>query len=849
MGPAMMKVEAFNALKKLFDTRQLVTDPVELITYEVDAGLNRGKPEAVFFPETTEDICRLAQWAAENEVPLVARSSGTGLSGGAVALHGGVVISFSRMNHVLDVNETDRLVKAEPGVINLAMDTRLKKTGFYFPPDPASQRASALGGNIAENAGGPHCFKYGVTSNYVRGLEIVLASGAVVHSGGSTRDLPEYDLTGLLCGSEGTLGIVSSATLGIVRSPTGFKTLLATFPSIEQAGRAVSAVIAKGLVPATLEMMDRNIARVIEDYAHAGFPTEAAALLLAEVDGYPESLDAQVDEIIQVLEAQGVEQVHVCRTAEEREKIWLARKSAFGAMARISPAYFQLDGTVPRSRLAETLAEINALCAGLGLTVAYVFHAGDGNLHPLIPFDPSDEEMERRVHQAGDAIMAICVSKNGTISGEHGIGIEKRKYMPLMFGGGELAAMQEVKEVFDPGELLNPGKIFPESSSCLKQPENDPILQPAALFTPRDEKEAAGGMRAAQQNGTPVFINRQPGGGRVNGEVVVLSTAALDGIDMVSSDDLYAEVEAGVNLAGLQLHLLKSGLWVPIASPWEDDSTVGGMVSNGYNSPLQMRYGPIRDQVMGMHVILPDGRSLHLGRPVIKNVAGYDLGKLFIGAHGTLGLITRVTLKLMAQPRMRKSLVIQVPGWMEGIKLGEMLHHQSLVASAILICASTGLKNLPWQPYNLIYTVEGHERDVEVELRAARELAGGDELENNSGLAIWKQTLAGMASILRIGLPPSRMSDFILQHPDLPGTTLLGDLANGMLYIQPTSNEQASGLRVTAGTCGGYAVLMKSGPGNEIDTWGYTPETLPLIKKLKSRWDPNGILNPGAFLV
>ena len=255
--------------------------------------------------------------------------------------------------------------------------------------------------------------------------------------------------------------MIASATLRFIRNPTGFKTLIASFDSVEEAGQAVSAIIAHGLIPAALEMMDRNIIGIIEDYAHAGLPIETEALLLAEVDGYPESLDAQIDEIGQILEAHSVRQLRICQTSAERELIWFARKSAFGAIARISPAYFQVDGTVPRSRLAETLSEINKMCAGLSLRVGYVFHAGDGNLHPIIPFDPADQEMNRLVHQAGDEIMAICVAKDGAITGEHGVGIEKRKYMPLMFTAAELSVMHEVKNIFDPQGILNPGKIFP----------------------------------------------------------------------------------------------------------------------------------------------------------------------------------------------------------------------------------------------------------------------------------------------------------------------------------------------------------------------------------------------------
>ncbi len=846
----MLQKDVLRSFETLFDKRQLTTDPVELITYEVDAGLNRGVPDGVVFPESREQVIRLASWAARNHVPLVARSSGTGLSGGAVPSHGGIVVSFSWMNHIREVIETDRLVTVEPGVINLTLDTKVKSYGFYFPPDPASQRASAIGGNIAENAGGPHCFKYGVTTNYIKGLELVLANGQVVHTGGTACDYPEYDFTGVLCGSEGTLAIVTSATLRLIWNPTGFKTLIATFDSIEEAGQAVSAIIARGLIPAALEMMDRNIIGIIEDYAHAGLPIETEALLLVEVDGYPESLDAQIDEIEQILNVQKVRQIRICQTSEEREKIWFARKSAFGAMARISPAYFQVDGTVPRSRLAETLSEINKMCAGLDLRVGYVFHAGDGNLHPLIPFDPEDQEMNRRVHQAGDEIMSICVSKDGAITGEHGVGIEKRKYMPLMFSADELTAMHEVKSIFDPQGMLNPGKIFPEDFQSIAEPpvETTEGSLPA-IFSPQNEDEAVDGLKAAQSLGQPVFIGKPGAYTHLPDQATFLSTSAFRRIIRFSPEDLYVIVEAGMTLAELQDELATKGLWIPIASPWKTEFTVGGVISAAINSPFQARYGSIRDHVLGMNVILPDGRRLRLGRPVIKNVAGYDMCKLFVGSYGTLGLITKATLKLSAMPRSRRSLIVPVPDVPTGLSMGASLHQLSLIASALILAPGSMVAEGPPSPYQLIYTAEGYEQDVEAELRAVHERTDGKEVEAFSGVDLWEKMLRGAQSHLRVGVSPGKLTEFFQRHPAVPGESFIVDLANGMIYISPAPLPKTLALRETALLLAGYAVVADRPKGEGIDPWGYTPDTLPLMRQLKACWDPNGILNPGVFLV
>src|SRR5436190_8457231 len=366
------------------------------------------------------------------------------------------------MNTILDIDEHGRTAMVEPAVINLVLDEQVKTKGLYFPPDPASQRASTIGGNVAENSGGPHCFKYGVTTNYVIGLDVVLADGRSVRVGGRALDYPAYDLCGLITGSEGMLALITSICVRLVRNPPAVKTMLAVFDSVEQAGIAVSAIIATGLVPATMEMMDQKIIRIVEEFAHAGLPTEAQAILIIDVDGYPASLDRQVDDVAQLLQAHGARNLRISSSAEERNQIWFARKSAAGAITRLAPAYYTIDITVPRSRLTETLFEVNQICNKYQLRVGYVFHAGDGNLHPLVLIpDTEDRELVERVHRAGHEIVELAVSKDGSLSGEHGIGIEKREFMPLMFNDAELAAMWDVKEVFDPKNVLNPGKIFP----------------------------------------------------------------------------------------------------------------------------------------------------------------------------------------------------------------------------------------------------------------------------------------------------------------------------------------------------------------------------------------------------
>ncbi|GAB4532294.1 MAG: FAD-binding oxidoreductase [Anaerolineae bacterium] len=841
----------------------LVTEPIELITYEVDGGLDRGAPQAVAFPQNTGDVVNLVRWAAGRGVPLVARGAGTGLSGGAVPSQGGLVLSFSRMKEVLEFDEKGRSIVVQPGVVNLNLDELVKRRGLYYPPDPASGRSSTLGGNIAENAGGPHCFKYGVTTNYVTGLEAVLANGEIIHTGGRAFDYPEYDFTGLLVGSEGTLAVVTQASLRLMRNPPGVKTLMASFDSVEAAGEAVSAFIAKGLVPATMEMMDRNMIGIIEDYIQAGLPTDAAAMLIVEADGYPDSLDPQMEEIIAILRQQGARDLRVAANAAEREQIWYGRKSAFGAISRISPAYYVADGTVPRSKLAGALAEINQICARHDLRVGYVFHAGDGNLHPLVLFDPRDQDMVKRVHQAGREIMVLCVAQDGSISGEHGIGISKRDYMPLMYTPDELAAMRDIKELFDPHELLNPGKILPPDVKSQVEARPAAGRQPLpSPFIPESEEEAADGLRAAQAAGQPVFIRggaSQEGPAPAGETAAWLLTGKLRGVVAYAPEDLYVTARAGTPLAELQEVLAGDGLWAPLVSPWAG-STLGGLLSANLNSPQRMRYGALRDLVLGVRVVLPDGRRLRYGRPVVKNVAGYDMVKLFIGAYGTLGLISEVTLRLTPLPRARRSLLVAVHDLATGLALGQALLDLSLVASAVLLCAGRPRSpELPASPYQLVFTAEGHPQDVTAELAAARSALEGAgagvvlETETLSGVDLWAGLLRGGDAYIRVGLPPRDLGAYLeanaaLWNPDVPQVV---DFASGQVYARLAGPEQLLALREAALARGGYAVAvtLDGVGGGEFDPWGYAPETLALMRGLKARWDPAGCLNAGVFLV
>jgi glycolate oxidase subunit GlcD len=440
----------------------------ELFVYECD-GLTHhtGRPSAVVLPRTSDEVVAIVKACARAGLPFVARGAGTGLSGGAVALGGGIVIECARMDRVLEVDPIDRVAVVQPGVINADLSKASAPHGLFFAPDPSSQLACTVGGNIAENSGGPHTLKYGSTTGHVLAVELVLAGGERVRLGSRAGGDAGYDLTGAVVGSEGTLGVVTEATVRLTPLPEAVETLLVIFPDVVSACRAVGAVIRSGLVPAALEIVDkRTIAAVEASVYAAGLPQDAGAVLIAELDGPAVALPKQVERVRSLAAACGATRVEVARDAAERQRFWRARKGAFGAMGRLAPDLYVHDAVVPRSKLAEVLEQICAIGDRHGLTLSNVFHAGDGNLHPNISFDRRNGDEMRRVLAAGTEILELCVRVGGVISGEHGIGTEKQDFMPLLFSPDDLDAMRRLRTAFDPDRRCNPGKVFPTTRFC-----------------------------------------------------------------------------------------------------------------------------------------------------------------------------------------------------------------------------------------------------------------------------------------------------------------------------------------------------------------------------------------------
>ena len=454
-------------LESLLGKGAVLSDPEELLVYESDGlTLFQALADFVVFPTSVEQVSAVVRLANRESLPFVARGAGTGLSGGCLPAEGGLVISLMRMNRVLEVDYENQLAVVEPGLVNLHLSWAVGPKGFYYAPDPSSQQACTIGGNIANNSGGPHTLKYGVTVNHVLGLEVVLPDGEVIWLGGRTRESQGYDLTGLFVGSEGTFGIATKIIVRILRRPQAVKTVLAVFDAVEAASESVSAVIGRGLVPAAMEMIDQLTIQAVEDAFGCGYPRDAAAALLIELDGLREGMEAQAERVMAACRENGAREVRAARDETERQLLWKGRKSAFGAYGSISPAYMVMDGVIPRTRLPEVLRRVNEIVGAHELRVGNVFHAGDGNLHPNILYDPRRPGEVARVVTAGGEILKVCADVGVSISGEHGIGLEKMDYMPLIFTEADLHAMRGVRDAWNPRGLCNPGKIFPSRRAC-----------------------------------------------------------------------------------------------------------------------------------------------------------------------------------------------------------------------------------------------------------------------------------------------------------------------------------------------------------------------------------------------
>jgi glycolate oxidase subunit GlcD len=695
----------------------VLSEPDELLVYECD-GLphHKHRPRAVVFPSSTEETSGIMRELARANVPFTPRGAGTGLSGGALALNSGVVIEMARMRKILRLDTENRIAVVQPGVVNLDVSRAVARFGLYYVPDPSSQPSCTIGGNIAESAGGIHCLKYGTTTDHVLGCRVVLAGGDVVDL---EADMPGYDLLGTFIGSEGTFGIATEATLRLAQVPPAVRTLLAEFMEVNDASHAVSAIIAAGVMPAALEMMDHEIIRAVEASVFAaGLPPDAGAALLIELDGIEAGIDDEAEKVKSICMEYGARSCRYARDEAERKKLWAARKGAFGAIGRISPDSMIQDAVVPRSRLPQVLGAAYDIAARYQLRIANVFHAGDGNLHPLICFDSRFADEVRRVREAGRELMEVCVAAGGTITGEHGVGLDKRELLPLVFSEADMNAMLSVRAAFDPLGLCNPGKIVPMLRGCgeaktvdgqLSERSNIEVhsrieqVRKRGLPPLSDQRGQAhlpdlfyslaqivGEANVSSNDGT---VKVSPASGVEISEILklasserwtvapvggmnwikstanlIVSTARLNKIIEHEPADLIAIAEAGVTLTDFNAKLAEHGQWLPLDPPDDGRATLGGVVATGIGGPQQFGYGRPRGSVIGMKVVLADGSMIKAGGRVVKNVAGYDLCKLFTGSYGSLGIITELNFKL--RPRPAREATVMARGSVEDLRGG-----------------------------------------------------------------------------------------------------------------------------------------------------------------------------------
>jgi len=628
----------FSELASQVAPGSLLTSATELAVYSYDGALDRAKPDAVLIARSAEDVRRAVAWCAANKVPFIARGAGTNLSGGCIPVKGGLVIALARLNRILSLDASARIACVEPGVVNLNLQKEAEKVGLFYAPDPASFRVSTIGGNAAENAGGPRCLKYGVTTNHVLAAEAVMPDGSLARFS-LEDDGPE--LLSLLVGAEGTLGVLVKLWVKLTPLPEDTRTILAGFPSIDAAVSCVSAIIAAGVLPRALEAMDRPTVESVEVGRDLGYPKDPAILLI-ELDG-PEAVCArEAAEVEQLCRQAGATTVRAAADAVERERLWEGRRGAYSALARLAPNVLVEDGVVPRDKLPDIVRRIQEISAKHAVKAYLLFHAGDGNIHPNIAYDERDASETARVKAAGHDMLQACVELGGSLSGEHGIGLDKRDAMAWLFTDETLRLFHRVKRAVDPDNLANPDKLFPLPGAKKGLPFSRPplpALSEYANLLVDKVRTAPAGASFRVRGASTRWKDATPDG------AVELLTAGLGRIVDLDKRNYTLTVETGVSVHALHRELESQGVFVRLP---KGGGTIGGLLAT-------RPWAGLREDILGMRVLLSNGEVVELGGKVVKNVAGYDLPRLLLGSWGTFGVILEVTLKLHARAPLAPS--------------------------------------------------------------------------------------------------------------------------------------------------------------------------------------------------
>jgi glycolate oxidase subunit GlcD len=886
LQPSATSRALVRALRRIVGKANVIEAEAHRRIFGYDASPLWAMPDLVVLPTSAEQVTGIVRAADRFGVPFVARGAGTGLSGGSVPGRGGIVIALARLNRILEIDSENLRATVEPGVVNLDLQRELAPLGLRFAPDPASQRASTIGGNIAENAGGPHCLKYGVTTNHLLGLDVVMPRGDALFLGGAP-DPPGYDLMGALTGSEGTMGVVTRAMVRLSRLPPAVRTTLATFESMEAAGRAVSDIIAARIVPAALEIMDRVFIEAVQASMDAGYPRDAEAVLIIELEGRPEGMDRASAQIERICRAAGATLLQTAAGEAERERLWAGRHASSGALGRLGATYLVSDAVVPRERLPEILRRVGEIGRQYGLVIGNVFHAGDGNLHPNIFYDRHDPEQVRRAQEASLEIMRACAAMGGTISGEHGIGLEKIEAMKFIFSPQDLSLMRDVKQVFDPKGLCNPGKVLPG------EVEAGAAVAPAVPGAPDDLVRAVAtmvGEGASSQAATGYALEgvepgvvAQPGSAEEMVEIirlarasrgavvpvgggtllsvghaparydVALSTARLNRVIEHDAGNLTVTVEAGVTLAALNDALAERSQMVALDPPLPGRATVGGIIAARASGPRRLLYGTPRDLTLGVQAVLGDGRIVRLGGKAVKNVAGYDLTKLFVGSWGTLGIIAQATLRTHPLPEAQSTLMGRFGSAREANAWSGAVLRSKLIPSRLEVLGGEAGEG-GWVG---LLQIEGLAEEVEGQVREAREAAPRlAELAAEDAEATWRRVgdlpVAWDGMVCKVCAPISRAVGVIEAAREFAG--VVWHAGSGVAYLLARWEQVDAAwidvVRQAAKRAGGQLMLERA--TNEMKqakgVWGGEIPGLEIMRGLKRALDPDGVLSPGRFV-
>ena len=714
--------------------------PLDLELHSYDSSPFIHRPDLVLFPGSAREVARIVALASELLLPLTPRGAGTSLSGGAVARAGGLMVVMTRLKKMMLFDPVEESILVEPGVVNLDLQKSLEAYGYMFPPDPASQKSATIGGNLAENAGGIKGVKYGITKHHVLGLEVVLDDGTLVRTG-RLSDSPGPDLTGLFLGSEGTLGLVTKALLKITPLPASYRTVSAVFDDLAKSGRAVAEIIAAGIIPTALEIMDQTLIRALEEYLHLGFPREAQALLLIEVDGLGPELDGQMDHITAICRQAGAASVTLARTPAERELLWLARRSGNGAMGRIKPALIVQDVTVPIRELSGMLRLVQETAARHGLIIIQMAHAGDGNLHPHILYTPGDRDEYDRALLASRDIFIAALAAGGALTGEHGIGLEKIDFMDRQFSPDELSFLSDLKKALDPKGILNPGKVLPPQyqPGAADNPARAQIR--AESFTgpgpacPRTVAEAAGLLAGAAAQGRAVIpagnmsrLNSDPAASEPG--VLILSSRAMTEMT-VEPENLLATAGAGLTPGRVNRALKEAGFYWPVTGL--DHRTLGAIMAEGRPGVETMARGAMIDWVLGLTLVTADGRVVSSGGRTLKNVSGYDFTRLTWQSRGRLAFNAAFILKLLPRPQSAPVLEIETGSWAEAARLARKILTRRLAPEALRLRLSRAAGRV-----RLLVWLTGFSEVTAAKQSAVANLAGKHRLTvHDDGFGFW----------------------------------------------------------------------------------------------------------------